>query len=549
MTATATLRRAPLVFAALLLACQARQPSHGPGVASAALAGDWVGGYKIGKRYSLFALHLPARADVRPSFDLPAEGVRAATLTDYLPAGDALRFMLPGGRSKVALQGRLEHESLIGAARFEGQEGSFEMRRTTPVEPEALRAYMGLYDAGGGHLIAFERMPELAQLHFADFFSGRFNAIFPDGKDRFFAGPALLVPAPAVMVLTFNRDAQGAVSGVTFQQDGEPDVVAVRVPVRETALEFHSGPLALAGTLLAPASPGPHPAVVLVPNEHAAPRDAHRKDADFLVSQGFAALVYDRRGLGASQGEASRVPIPELADDALAAVELLRGRADIERGRVGVWGHSQGGWVAALAGSRSPSVAFVINVSTPTLPAAEQEAYGIEHAMRVDGFSEPEILEAVNYHRLMIDWVRDGTGRDTLISVHRAAASAPWASYVSLPPSPLPDQPRAATREFYRYDPLPALAELRCPALFVYGKVDSFVPVERSVPLIKTAMVRHSHPDTQLEVLPRTGHGMYETDLDSRDALPLSRRHGPGYWQLLGEWLAKARVSAPPAGE
>jgi hypothetical protein len=187
-TATAIVRRVPLLLAALLLACPARQASSGPGVTSAALAGDWVGGYRIGKRYSLFELHLPARADVRPSFDLPAEGVRGATLTDYLPAGDALRFTLPGRRSKVALQGRLDHEALIGAARAEGQEGSFEMRRTTPVEPGALREYMGLYDAGAGHLISFERMPELAQLHFVDFFSGRFNAIFPEGKDRFFAG-------------------------------------------------------------------------------------------------------------------------------------------------------------------------------------------------------------------------------------------------------------------------------------------------------------------------------------------------------------------------
>lgn len=541
-----TLRRVPLVLVALLLACPARQASHGPGGTSAALAGDWVGGYRIGKRYSPFALHLPAHTDVRPSFDLPAEGVRAATLTDYLPAGDALRFMLPGRRSKVALQGRLEHEALIGVARGEGQEGSFEMRRTMPVEPGALREYMGLYDAGAGHMVAFERMPELAQLHFTDFFSGRFNAIFPGGKDRFFAGPALLVAAPAVMVLGFSRDAQGAITSVTFQQDGEPDVVAVRVPIREAALEFKSDTRTLAGTLLAPATPGPHPAVVLVPDEHGAPRDAHRKDADFLVSQGFAAFIYDRRGVGASRGEASQVPVPALADDALAAVELLRGRADIERGRVGVWGYSQGGWVAALAGSRSPAVAFVINISTPTLPAAEQEIYRIEHAMRVDGFAGPQILEAVNYQRLLMDWIRDGTGRDSLVAVHRAAAAAPWASYVALPPSPLPDEPRAAAREFYRYDPLPAIAELRCPALFVYGKADSFVPVERSVPLIKTAMVRRSHPDTELKVLPRTGHGMYETDLDNRDALPLARRHGPGYWQLLGTWLAKARVSAPP---
>jgi len=519
-------------------------------VTSAALAGDWVGGHRIGTRYTLFALHLPARVDVRPSFDLPVEGVAAEPLSDYLPAGNNLRFTLPGRRSQVALQGRLEREMLIGAARGEGQEGSFEMRRTAPMEPAAQREYTGLYDAGMGHLIAIERMPELPQLHFADFFSGRFNAIFPEGgpdvMDRFFAGPAVLVAAPAVIYLHFNREPGGTITSVTFQQDGEPDVIALRVPIRETPLEVRSGGIGLAATLLEPTgSVAARPAVVLVPNESGAARDAYRKDADFLVSQGFAALIYDRRGVGESQGKGQSASFAELADDALAAVETLRGRADIQAAHIGVWGHSQGGWVATLAASRSQSVAFVVNISTPTMTAAEQEIYRIERNMRADNFTAPQILEAVNYQRLMMDWVSDGTGRDTLIAVHRAATAAPWAAYVTLPRSPLPEQPPLGAGEFYRYDPLPALKELRCPALFVFGKSDAFVPVERSVPIIKTALVRHSHPDSQLTVLPRTGHGMWETDIDSRDALPLAHRHGPGYWQLLAEWLARARVSAP----
>ena len=447
-TVTVTSRRCVLLLAALLLGCPGRQPPTEPGVTSAALAGDWVGGYRIGKRYALFGLHLPRETNARPSFDMPAEGIAAEPLGDYLPAGDALRFTLPGPRSEVALQGHLEHESLLGAARCDGQEGSFEMRRTRPMEAAAQREYMGLYDAGSGHLVAVERLPELEQLHFADFFSGRFNAIFPDDApdvaDRFFAGSALLVAAPAVMHLVFNRDPSGAIVSLAFQQDGEPDVIAVRVPIRETPVEFRSGAVGLAGTLIEPArTQGPHPVVVLVPGESEAPRDAYRKNADFLVSQGFAALVYDRRGVGASQGKGEPAAFSELADDALAAVELLRGRSGVDPEHIGLWGHSQGGWVATLAASRSRSVGFVINVSTPTMAAAEQESYRIEHNMRADGFAEPQILEAVNYQRILMEWVRDGTGRDTLMAVHRAAPAAPWATYVTIPRLPLPEQPHA----------------------------------------------------------------------------------------------------------
>ena len=69
----------------------------------------------------------------------------------------------------------------------------------------------------------------------------------------------------------------------------------------------------------------------------------------------------------------------------------------------------------------SATVAFVVGISTPAITPAELELYRVEHDMRADGFPEPQILEAVNYQRLALDWLRDGTGRDALIAVHPAA--------------------------------------------------------------------------------------------------------------------------------
>lgn len=527
----------------ILLACPSGQVPPGPpppAAPSTSLVGDWVGGHKIGRRYTLFGLHLPAKGPA--TVDLPLEQVVGAPLRGYLATGDGLRFTLPGPRSPVALQGHVDGEALVGTARSDGQDGSFELRRTTPLAPAEARAYAGLYDAGGGHLIAIERLPELPLLHFTDFASGRFGAIFPqagpepDAEDHFFAGPALLVAAPPVLRLVFRREA-GRVASVTFQQDGEPDMIAVRLPTRETAVTFDNGPVALAGTLIAPAGPGPFPAVVLTPTASDAPREAYRKEADFLVSQGFAALIYDKRGVGESEGDWRIAGFPELTGDALAAVELLRGRADIDRAHVGVWGQSQGGWVATLAAVGSASVAFVVAISTPSTSPAEQEVFRVEHNLRADGFPEQQILEAVRYQRLLMEWIREGTRRAELLAALAVAKQAPWAGYVGLPATPLPVRARDSTREFYAYDPAPTLAALRCPTLFVFGAVDSFVPVERSAPEIKAALAR-GHRHSLVKVLPHTGHGMWETDVDSRHALPLAHRHGPGYWPLLAGWLA-----------
>lgn len=52
----------------------------------------------------------------------------------------------------------------------------------------------------------------------------------------------------------------------------------------------------------------------------------------------------------------------------VAGVAHLRGRGDIDPGRVGVWGVSEGGYVVALAAA-SPEVAFVVGVSAPGVSA------------------------------------------------------------------------------------------------------------------------------------------------------------------------------------
>jgi len=50
----------------------------------------------------------------------------------------------------------------------------------------------------------------------------------------------------------------------------------------------------------------------------------------------------------------------DLADDALASVEFLRNHDLIDPNMIGVAGLSQGGWIAPLAASKSPDVAFAI---------------------------------------------------------------------------------------------------------------------------------------------------------------------------------------------
>lgn len=118
----------------------------------------------------------------------------------------------------------------------------------------------------------------------------------------------------------------------------------------------HDG-IMLGGTLATPAGcrPAEATAVVLVSGSGQQNRDEeimmHRPFAviaDALAREGIASLRYDDRGCGSSGGVFEDATTFDFADDARAALALLR-----ERGfsKVGVVGHSEGGTIAFIIGA------------------------------------------------------------------------------------------------------------------------------------------------------------------------------------------------------
>src|SRR5262249_55498938 len=143
----------------------------------------------------------------------------------------------------------------------------------------------------------------------------------------------------------------------------QPPVRVVGPAPREEAVVFHNGAVRLAGTLLLPRTDKPVPAVVFVHGAAYHDREDNREEAEFFARRGIAALIYDKRGCGASTGDWTAASQFDLAEDALAAIRLLKGRPEIDKRHLGLWGMSQGAGVIPLAAVRSPDIAFLIAVS------------------------------------------------------------------------------------------------------------------------------------------------------------------------------------------
>ena len=311
--------------------------------------------------------------------------------------------------------------------------------------------------------------------------------------------------------------------------------------IREESVHFPSGTLTLAGTLFLPEGRQRHPAVFLFHGSGRQARDL--STAHWFAEQGFAALAYDKRGVGESTGDFRTGPFMDLCDDGLAALEYLKSRKEVDARHIGVWGLSQGGWLGPLAASRSAGISFVIAVSGPGVSPGEQMLVYYSNELKDRAVPASDVREADALRREVWTYLFTGKGYEQALRDLAQARSKRWFDEVRSQqdrlfeplqkPSEL-DRPGSAILRFRRemtYDPLPALRTLRIPALFLFGSDDRVIPVEKSVEVIRAVSTQTGQGNFTIEVLDHDDHGMRVATGDARGAVD------PRYLDSMRRWL------------
>ena len=311
----------------------------------------------------------------------------------------------------------------------------------------------------------------------------------------------------------------------------------VMASVRSEDVRFRNGEVTLAGTLFLPAGTGKHPAIVIFHGSGAETRNNFM--ANWFAEQGVACLTYDKRGTGESGGDFQKIPFPELTDDGLAAVALLKSRPEVDAAQIGVWGLSQGGWLGPLAASQSKNIAFVIAVSGPGVNPGEQMIFYYGRQLHYRGVADAEISEASDLRRKVWRFLSTGTGHDDAAAALARSQSRPWFAelqsqqdglFKASAASILNDKSKRETNWFkyeISYDPTVALRKLTVPALFIFGEADDLVPVHESVAIIRHTLTEAGHHDFTIKVFPDANHGIQLTD----------GRFAPGYLDTMRDWL------------
>jgi pimeloyl-ACP methyl ester carboxylesterase len=303
----------------------------------------------------------------------------------------------------------------------------------------------------------------------------------------------------------------------------------------------------LAGVLVLPATPGPHPVVAFVYGSDPADRTYNGSAPrlwEHFARLGFACLAWDKPGVGQSTGDCHAQTFPDRASEALAAVRFLQGRNDIRPHQVGLWGHSQGGTVAPLASSLSPDVAFLIEVGGFQGACWKQDLYRVEAELRADGFPKADVKEALAFARRRMDLIRGQGPFEELERAHARVEKRPWFPYVG----------RCHRKLFYSarrmvgFDSGPCWEKVRCPVLVIYGDRDRSGPVEECIRIIRRGLARGGNQDVTVKIFPDADHGIRISQTGGRNEARqrsgkgkkgASRDFAPGYLDTMTGWLAE----------
>ena len=332
--------------------------------------------------------------------------------------------------------------------------------------------------------------------------------------------------------------------------------------VEEVQFESDAPGVVLAGTLTLPPASGPVPGVVLVSGSGPQDRDeqvfGHRPFmviADHLTQAGIAVLRYDDRGVGESTGDFSMAAIPDFATDAQAAVRFLRSHPELDRDRIGIVGHSEGGWAGPLAATRIPGeVAFLVLMAAVGMDGRGLLALQTEKILEASGVPPPllafnkriqdEILDAVLAAEEGGDLTADlqKEFREALGGLPLRAAEALGIAgrinraieeQASLVASPW-------LRSFLTFDPVSTLAGITVPVLALNGSTDLQVPPDPNLRLIAEALEQAGNDDVTTVELDGLNHMFQpsETGLPS-DYGVIETTIDPAVLHLMTEWIVE----------
>jgi hypothetical protein len=258
---------------------------------------------------------------------------------------------------------------------------------------------------------------------------------------------------------------------------------------------FESGDEKIEGILVRPNLKDNTPVVVFQQGSGPHEFEGYEKEAwgphkfyieDVLLEQGYAILYCNKRGLGKSTGNWKKNSFYGRAEDAYAAITYLKTLSFIDSERIGISGHSQGGWIAQIVAAEHEDVAFVIALAGPTVGVKEQTSSNDSLQYMCNGFSGDKLTKRMK---------KDRKNKRLGYNVGKIFGFIGSARFWYL---------------IADYNNDEVLKSITCPILFLFAEYDINVNPQQNIKHLEKVF-DHAVPDNfSVKTMPNGQHGFYQ---------------------------------------
>jgi len=162
--------------------------------------------------------------------------------------------------------------------------------------------------------------------------------------------------------------------------------------------------------------PSQNGAAIIAQHGYHASRDEMINEAQMLARHGYGVLMFDARAHGYSDGDLITFGLKEIADTR-AAIDYLLTRPDVDAGRIGALGNSQGAVTLILATAQYPEIKALVGDS-PYAALQDEIATGVKAFTGLSPFPFAPLIQFFAERKA-------GFTADSVAPIHHIAQIAP----------------------------------------------------------------------------------------------------------------------------
>jgi uncharacterized protein len=330
---------------------------------------------------------------------------------------------------------------------------------------------------------------------------------------------------------TFKQGGQSFPLALTKEEIEKENVRRPQEPTKpypyyseEVEFQNTKDKIVLAGTLTLPERNGKFPAVILISGSGPQNRDeellGHKPFlvlSDYLTKNGIAVLRFDDRGTAESTGNFKTATSLDFARDVEFAIKYLQTRKEINKNKIGLIGHSEGGIIAPMVAAKSKDINFIVllagtGIRGDQLLLLQQELIG-----KASGISDEDLQKSKAINKGAFDIILKSNDTDSL--------KTELTNYIkeALKDNPESEKPKGMSEDdyvnlqvnqlvspwmnyFIKYNPAPTLEKVKCPVLAINGEKDLQVPAKVNLGAIEKALKKGGNKRITTKELPNLNH-------------------------------------------